>query len=412
MNMSNRILGIMKLEEIKGWIARLSLPEWVLWLNVGLFPVLITFFVLIEYAPKPPVADLERAAISLSKARNAESSTYASELLKDAELCWEKALAAWRSENKKFPLSRDFKLVRYFAESSMLMAQQSMNKSKASKASLKQIAASQISILKNQVDEFQEQYAHLPVDNLSRKECAKGELKLKESEMAFARGDYKRAAAKAREAGYFINNSGSNVARDMKDYFNNVPKWQRWVKETIAWTEQSDSIAIIVDKMAHVCQVYQDGRMVAEYPVELGAQWLGPKLQRGDKATPEGHYRITKKKGPDISTYYKALEIDYPNLADIANFNLAKRNGDVSPSAHIGGLIEIHGEGGKGANWTSGCVALANSHMDEIYDLACIGTPVTIVGSQKAVSVGSDSRMSLKNSFTNTAAIRPSYRVN
>jgi len=43
-------------------------------------------------------------------------------------------------------------------------------------------------------------------------------------------------------------------------------------------------------------------------------------------------------------------------------------------------LIEIHGEGGKGANWTQGCIALKNEDMDELFDLAQIGTPVTIVG--------------------------------
>ncbi|MEK7729868.1 MAG: L,D-transpeptidase, partial [candidate division KSB1 bacterium] len=43
------------------------------------------------------------------------------------------------------------------------------------------------------------------------------------------------------------------------------------------------------------------------------------------------------------------------------------------------------GEGGKGANWTAGCVALRNDHMDEVYKLAKVGTPVTIVGSLKGL---------------------------
>jgi hypothetical protein len=51
--------------------------------------------------------------------------------------------------------------------------------------------------------------------------------------------------------------------------------------------------------------------------------------------------------------------------------------------ARIGGLIEIHGEGGRNRDWTSGCVALANGDMDRVFDRAGIGTPVTIVGSNE-----------------------------
>ncbi|MFH1679588.1 MAG: L,D-transpeptidase, partial [Candidatus Eisenbacteria bacterium] len=50
-------------------------------------------------------------------------------------------------------------------------------------------------------------------------------------------------------------------------------------------------------------------------------------------------------------------------------------------SATPGGLIEIHGDGGRGNDWTKGCVALSNEHMDRIFDAAAIGTPVTIIGS-------------------------------
>jgi L,D-peptidoglycan transpeptidase YkuD (ErfK/YbiS/YcfS/YnhG family) len=50
-------------------------------------------------------------------------------------------------------------------------------------------------------------------------------------------------------------------------------------------------------------------------------------------------------------------------------------------SAKIGGLIEIHGNGGKGIDWTEGCVALTDSEMDIIFKFTKVGTPVTIVGS-------------------------------
>jgi len=44
-------------------------------------------------------------------------------------------------------------------------------------------------------------------------------------------------------------------------------------------------------------------------------------------------------------------------------------------------LIEIHGNGGKGIDWTEGCVALTDKEMDVVFKIAKVGTPVTIIGS-------------------------------
>jgi L,D-peptidoglycan transpeptidase YkuD (ErfK/YbiS/YcfS/YnhG family) len=55
--------------------------------------------------------------------------------------------------------------------------------------------------------------------------------------------------------------------------------------------------------------------------------------------------------------------------------------GTLPRSAKIGSLIEIHGDGGRGVDWTEGCVALTDSEIDVIFKIAKEGTPVTIVGS-------------------------------
>ena len=47
----------------------------------------------------------------------------------------------------------------------------------------------------------------------------------------------------------------------------------------------------------------------------------------------------------------------------------------------MGGLIEIHGNGGKGIDWTEGCIALTDTEMDVVFKLVKVGTPVTIIGS-------------------------------
>ena len=55
--------------------------------------------------------------------------------------------------------------------------------------------------------------------------------------------------------------------------------------------------------------------------------------------------------------------------------------GSLPSSAKIGGLIEIHGNGGKGIDWTEGCIALTDTEMDIVFKTVKVGTPVTIVGS-------------------------------
>ena len=59
----------------------------------------------------------------------------------------------------------------------------------------------------------------------------------------------------------------------------------------------------------------------------------------------------------------------------------AKRDGRLPRGAGIGSLIEIHGDGGRGEDWTSGCVALENHDMDRLFARVSVGTPVTIIGS-------------------------------
>ena len=45
----------------------------------------------------------------------------------------------------------------------------------------------------------------------------------------------------------------------------------------------------------------------------------------------------------------------------------------------LGGLIELHGQGsGRQRAWTRGCVALRNPHMQELYEMVHVGTPVVI----------------------------------
>jgi hypothetical protein len=156
--------------------------------------------------------------------------------------------------------------------------------------------------------------------------------------------------------------------------------WRNWAASTIDQSRRSSTPAIIVDKLRRQVTLYRSGRLAARFRAELGANGLRRKEHAGDSATPEGLYRVVVRKDGNETHYYKALLINYPNDEDRMRFALAKRRGTIPQRAMIGNLIEIHGEGGQGRDWTAGCVALANDDMDALYAAVGVGTPVTIVG--------------------------------
>ena len=156
--------------------------------------------------------------------------------------------------------------------------------------------------------------------------------------------------------------------------------WRALVEQGIRESEQARTTVFVVDKLKRRLDVYSRGSKVASFPVELGARGLRRKLHSGDRATPEGRYRVTEVRGVGATRYYKALMLDYPNSEDRARYAEARRRGAVPRGAGPGSLIEIHGYGGKGKDWTDGCIALTNDAMDRLFRFASVNTPVVIVG--------------------------------
>jgi lipoprotein-anchoring transpeptidase ErfK/SrfK len=157
-------------------------------------------------------------------------------------------------------------------------------------------------------------------------------------------------------------------------------RWQSWVDATVS-ESGSRQPAILIDKLRRRCVVVRDGGVVARFPAEFGRNGFLDKLHAGDGATPEGRYKVThKNKG---SRYHLALLLDYPNAADKAEHAQARRQGRVREGVGPGGLIEIHGHGGTATDWTDGCIALRDEDIEQLFGLAAVGTPVTIVGSAR-----------------------------
>ena len=165
--------------------------------------------------------------------------------------------------------------------------------------------------------------------------------------------------------------------------FTNHPdlaSWSRWIDDAVRQSRAQGEVAFVVDKLRRRMTVYRSGKVVKSYTVDLGLGGMERKLRSGDDATPEGLYKIQEIKGPGQTRYYRAFLLDYPNEQDRRRFEKARLDGIVPRGADPGGLIEIHGEGGRDKDWTKGCVALTNQEMDDLSTLVKIGTPVAIVG--------------------------------
>ncbi|MBA4392544.1 MAG: hypothetical protein C0407_03225 [Desulfobacca sp.] len=134
---------------------------------------------------------------------------------------------------------------------------------------------------------------------------------------------------------------------------------------------------IVVKKNQRKLFLYQQGELLQIYPVDLGENPKGPKIYQGDMRTPEGEYRIVEKKDRGQTRFHLAFLLNYPNEADRIRYERAVQNGRLPKDKGIGGLIEIHGEG-VGIDWTKGCIALHNRHMQELFSQIPVGTSVRI----------------------------------
>ncbi|MCA1633312.1 MAG: L,D-transpeptidase [Acidobacteria bacterium] len=147
---------------------------------------------------------------------------------------------------------------------------------------------------------------------------------------------------------------------------------------------------IVVEKGARRLRLFAGGEEVRTYRVVLGFAPEGDKEKQGDGRTPEGTFYVCVKN--DKSAFYLSLGLSYPNEEDAARglrdglitrrqsetiARAIKRRGRPPWDTALGGEIFIHG-GGTNNDWTSGCVALENEQIKELFDVVPLGTIVRI----------------------------------
>lgn len=132
-------------------------------------------------------------------------------------------------------------------------------------------------------------------------------------------------------------------------------------------------------------------------PIAIGRDEIGAKARSGDHRTPEGQYRIV---GTSTSErFHLFIPIDYPSRED-AEWALADgRIGEADyqriiaahdaglpppPDTPIGGDLGFHGEGERWQgdseyfDWTYGCIAVKDEHIEFLSERVEIGVTVVI----------------------------------
>jgi len=341
---------------------------------------------LMSFKQDPPIDKIEAARNKISSARNADAETYAHNAFKEAEALYDSAISHWKTENEKFFLSRNYTVMAIFADASSVRAEESEKMALTYSTDLKKSLSIKIDILKKKFALFEEQFKDLPMSSEIRKSYTAAKMTLAEAEIAYKGENYNSCFPKLKVVGDEIDFALTSIKSELEDYFEMFKFWSQWANEAIESSKTNQDYVLLVDKFAKKMIVYKDGKQVNSFEVELGKNWIGHKLHKGDKATPEGEYHVVKKKDNSQTKYYKALLLNFPNENDKKRFDANKRNGTLSKRAQIGGLIEIHGDGGRGIDWTEGCVALTNKDMDWLFKKAQPGTLVTIVGSTEPLS--------------------------
>jgi L,D-transpeptidase-like protein len=337
----------------------------------------------------PAPTDLEPARSTLQRALDQDGGRWAGREVAQAREAVESAERAFSRENARLPLLRDSAPVRGAIRAADEACTGALQATLAARQAALQESESLIAEAGQALQSARDLAEAIRLGSRGRVALKKAEVALNEAHRYHARGAWPEAVVKARwvieQSAQWEQRSFDILGRFRRE--GSLRVWRRWVAETIARSADSGDEAIIVDKAARLLLLYRGGRLERSWPVDLGRNPIADKVSEGDNATPEGKYSVVRVKGPGQSRYYRALLLNYPNEDDWETFRRARSEGRIPRGVGIGSLIEIHGEGGRGDNWTRGCIALANSDIDYLATHVGVGTPVTIVGARAPVPV-------------------------
>lgn len=192
-------------------------------------------------------------------------------------------------------------------------------------------------------------------------------------------------ANNAMETTIIYNNSFIDDANFEHRALVNRQKWERWISESIQYSKSKNTTILIIDKQKHACYIIENGALVNDCLVELGINRLSDKNKKNDHATPEGTYYVSSKKEDEASKNNKTILLNFPNKEDKERFEKAFQQKDMPDLDVLSYKLSIHGNGGKGYDWTDGSIALSTDDMNMLYSKVKIGTRIVIVGATEGI---------------------------
>ena len=138
----------------------------------------------------------------------------------------------------------------------------------------------------------------------------------------------------------------------------------------VAAEAQADLVEVF--KGERRMELKRDGRTIRRYRVALGFAPECHKEREGDGRTPEGSYTVDARN-------HLSLRVSYPDQTDKAHA--------ASLGLSPGGDIYIHGQpnawrklfvGHPAKDWTTGCVAVSDAEIREVWSLVPTGARVVI----------------------------------
>lgn len=148
---------------------------------------------------------------------------------------------------------------------------------------------------------------------------------------------------------------------------------------------------LVVLKSQRIAHLFDGDQLIRSYPIDLGFSPDGQKMCMADGRTPVGRFRVATK-NPE-SPYHRFLGINYPHEDAV---RLGLRSGLITQgeavriraalsagrcpdwTTALGGGIGIHGHR-LGRDWTAGCVAVADRHIEELFSVLRVGDPIEIL---------------------------------
>ena len=218
------------------------------------------------------------------------------------------------------------------------------------------------------------------------------EVHVKQARLFLEQGQFEHSIQASERAGQTLLTQTALLTNEVGRYADDdlIAAWRESAQRTINWSRTHRAQAIVVSKADRVLTLYKNGRKVLTYPIRLGSRGIRAKQHYGDGATPEGEYRIQRKRGPGQTPYFRALILDYPNIDDRRRFEEAQKAGLIPKSQHMPGLIQLHGIAQGISDQPYGSIVLDNPQIARLFDQVAVGTPVNIVGaleSQNSISL-------------------------